>query len=348
MAASSTWTVLIVALMQLFGDVISAPVIRAPWGTIRGVEVQGRDDRKMSGYLGIPFALPPTGKLRWQKPQPHPGPGEGKVFGPPPCYRPVLRKSHGWGCTTGTSEDCLTLNVFVPIGDDVTSGTLKPVMVWIHGGGFRVGDAASYRPTKLVADNDVIVVTIQYRLGVFGFLSTGDATAPGNYGLWDQRLALVWVKDNIRAFGGDPDLVTIFGESAGAISIGIHVISPASNGLFQRVITQSGSPYMQRCFPENYSNKIKELASALGCSSDPGTSFTTMLDCLRGKSVEELTHAETILSQTHNTDFVFMPRVDGELLLDNPGRLMADEVHMALANVGKVDILNGLMIRRGQ
>ncbi|PVD36653.1 hypothetical protein C0Q70_03639 [Pomacea canaliculata] len=80
MAASSTWTVLIVALMQLFGDVISAPVIRAPWGTIRGVEVQGRDDRKMSGYLGIPFALPPTGKLRWQKPQPHPGPGEGKVF----------------------------------------------------------------------------------------------------------------------------------------------------------------------------------------------------------------------------------------------------------------------------
>ena len=104
-------------------------------------------------------------------------------------------------------------------------------MVWIHGGGFTVGDAAYYTPSEFVTGNDVIVVIIQYRLDSLGFLSTDDGTARGNFGLWDQNLAIRWVKTNIGAFGGDPESMTVFGESAGAVSVGYQAISPASRGM---------------------------------------------------------------------------------------------------------------------
>ena len=104
-------------------------------------------------------------------------------------------------------------------------------MVWIHGGGFSIGSAASYTPSELVTENDVIVVVIQYRLDSLGFLSTGDDTVPGNFGLWDQNLAIRWVKTNIGAFGGDPESMTVFGESAGAASVGYQMVTPASTGL---------------------------------------------------------------------------------------------------------------------
>ena len=104
-------------------------------------------------------------------------------------------------------------------------------MVWIHGGGFTYGGAPSYVPSELVTGNDVIVVVIQYRLDSLGFLSTGDDTVPGNFGLWDQNLAIRWVKTNIGAFGGDPESMTVFGESAGAVSVGYQMITPASKGL---------------------------------------------------------------------------------------------------------------------
>ena len=104
-------------------------------------------------------------------------------------------------------------------------------MVWIHGGSFTLGGAPAYTPSELVTDSDVIVVVIQYRLDTLGFLSTGDDTVPGNFGLWDQNLAIRWVKTNIGAFGGDPESMTVFGESAGAASVGYQMISPASKGL---------------------------------------------------------------------------------------------------------------------
>ena len=104
-------------------------------------------------------------------------------------------------------------------------------MVWIHGGGFNIDGAASYTPSELVTDNDVIVVVIQYRLDALGFLSSGDDTVPGNFGLWDQNMALRWVKTNIGAFGGDPESMTVFGESAGGAAVGFQMISPASKGL---------------------------------------------------------------------------------------------------------------------
>ena len=135
-------------------------------------------------------------------------------------------------------EDCLFLNVYTP----VASEGLLPVMVYLHGGGFVAGEGSStmYGP-HFFMDEGVLLVTVQYRLGIFGFLSTGQEEAPGNLGLWDQREALVWVKDNIAAFGGDPDRVTLFGESAGSMAVNFHLVSPQSRGLFHGAILQSGT-----------------------------------------------------------------------------------------------------------
>ncbi|XP_035787947.1 venom carboxylesterase-6-like [Anopheles albimanus] len=141
------------------------------------------------------------------------------------------------------TEDCLYLNVFVTQRSTFDNAGLLPVMFYIHGGAFSRGAAstATRDPVRLMTTRRVIVVTIQYRLGVLGFLSTGDLSASGNFGMKDQVLALRWVQKNIRAFGGDPQLVTIFGESAGGASVQYHMLSPVSRGLFQRAISMSGS-----------------------------------------------------------------------------------------------------------
>ena len=139
------------------------------------------------------------------------------------------------------------------------------MMIWIHGGGFISGSAREYIPSELITENDVIVVVIQYRLGILGFLSSGDDVAPGNYGLWDQTLAIRWVKDNIRAFGGDPDSMTIFGESAGAASVGYQILSPASRGLFSRAILQSGTPLSGWALNPDPVKSFHYLANTTGC-----------------------------------------------------------------------------------
>lgn len=129
------------------------------------------------------------------------------------------------------SEDCLYLNVYSPLR--VKNNTPLPVMVWIHGGGFISGTANLFGANNFL-DKDIILVTLNYRLGIFGFLTLGDLSAPGNFGLKDQVLALKWVQRNIKAFGGDPNRVTIFGESAGGVSVSLHALSEASNGNFQK------------------------------------------------------------------------------------------------------------------
>lgn len=199
----------------------------------------GKDLGGVRAWLGIPYAAPPVGELRWKPPQP-PRPWSGvramKDYGPP-CMQPPRE-----GLTLEPSEDCLTLNVWAP------EGTGKhPVMVWIHGGAFRQGSGSlpAYSGTSL-ARKGVVVVTINYRLGDFGFFAHPELTkeaggaATGNYGLMDQIAALEWVRQNIAAFGGDPGNVTIFGESAGAASVIVLMASPKARGLFQRAIAESG------------------------------------------------------------------------------------------------------------
>jgi carboxylesterase type B len=179
-------------------------------------------------YLGIPYAEAPVGERRFLKPE---------VLSN--LIAPYDAKSHGAMCPQSTfgpiavtmSEDCLFLNVYVPDQpSDKPSG--HAVMVWIHGGGFREGAGSQYDGSFIAAYGNVIVVTVNYRLGLFGFLSTGDKTVPGNAGLWDQRMALQWVNMHINSFEGDKNRVTVVGESAGAMSTMQHGFMPENRGLF--------------------------------------------------------------------------------------------------------------------
>ena len=198
-------------------------------------------------FLGIPYARPPVGDLRWREPVPAKswnGVRDATAFGAP-CAQPVLGDWNKHDSET-SKEDCLFLNVMTPVWPPKTP---LPVMVWFHGGANAGGTASSplYKDGTLVQQG-VVLVTVNYRLGIFGFLSLPALTkeseyhSSGNYGLLDQLLALHWVQDNIAKFGGDPANVTVFGQSAGAIDAGYLMVSPLGKGLFQRIIAQSGSP----------------------------------------------------------------------------------------------------------
>lgn len=202
-------------------------------------------------FLGIPFAKPPTGELRFKKPVPIDKLSDG-VFDathlPAPCvnYKNGQPFEMPWTSERPNFEDCLYLNVWSPnVSGDAKANRLYPVMVWIYGGAFQTGsiDLDLYDGRALATVGNVVVVTFNYRTGLLGLFYSGTDDAPGNVALHDQRLALQWVHHNIIRFGGDPNQVTIFGESAGSISVGIHLLSSLSGELFTRAILQSGSPY---------------------------------------------------------------------------------------------------------
>lgn len=229
-------------------------------GPLRGKQVGGTDE-----YLGLPYAAPPVGPLRWHAPEP-PAPWRGTrdatKFGP---HCPQPRGVFG---QPSTSEDCLYLNVFAPAGH---RGYRLPVLVWIHGGGFVGGESDDYNPSGLVADG-VIVVTINYRLGALGFLAhpalaehPGGPT--GDYGLMDQQAALRWVHGNISAFGGNPGNVTIFGESAGGQSVLLQLISPGARGLFAKAIAESGGYALSPTPLASAEAAGRAFATKAGCGS---------------------------------------------------------------------------------
>ena len=212
---------------------VHAEPVRVDGGRIEGTVKDG-----LRVWQGIPFAAPPVGDLRWRAPQPVvPWQGVRQTT----AFAPACRQSAPW-ITFPQSEDCLYLNVWAPQG---SRGEKLPVMVWLYGGGFYFGTATQplYDGAHM-ARHGVIVVTLNYRVGVFGFFSHPDLAAEGkvdgNQGVLDQIAALQWVKRNIAAFGGDPDRVTIFGESAGAESVAVLTTSPLAKGLFQRAIAESG------------------------------------------------------------------------------------------------------------
>ena len=215
-----------------------ASIVRTAGGLVRGTV--GADFR---AFLGIPFAAPPVGSRRWKAPEPAAswsGVRDATKFGSACAQAPgVFAANGGRG---STSEDCLFLNVYtpVPVRHDL------PVLVWIHGGGFTAGSASQYDPAVLTAKGRAVVVTINYRLGPFGFLALPGLSAEtrdrssGNFGIQDQQAALRWVRRNVSHFGGDPDDVAIFGESAGGLSVCANLVSPTADDLFQRAITESG------------------------------------------------------------------------------------------------------------
>ncbi|XP_052125729.1 cholinesterase 1 isoform X2 [Frankliniella occidentalis] len=185
------------------------------------------------------------------------------------------------------SEDCLFLNVFTPV-TRLPTDHLRPVLVFIHGGGFVRGSAHSaiYGPDYLV-ERDLVVVTFNYRLGAFGFLSSNTSHAPGNAGLWDQTLALEWVRDNIRQFGGDPDRVTLYGESAGAASVHLHVLSPQSRGLFHAAVLSSSTALSTYVMAEEAS-KSAVLARSLGAAEDVVADPARRIEFLQSKTSTEV------------------------------------------------------------
>ncbi|VEN50797.1 unnamed protein product [Callosobruchus maculatus] len=217
--------------------------VQTPKGTIQGSVKRTKDQGvQYFSFQGIPYALPPIGDLRFKDPVPFKG-WEGVLDASkenlPSCIQ-ILPTMFGG---TRESEDCLFLSIFTPAHSlNSIDRPLMPVMVWIHGGGFLVGnpDIEYYGPDYFMEHN-IVLVQISYRLSSFGFLSTEDMESPGNYGLKDQHIAFRWIKENIEYFGGDPNEVTIFGESAGAASVQYHMLNPENKGLFHRAISQSGS-----------------------------------------------------------------------------------------------------------
>ncbi|KAI1904212.1 hypothetical protein AGOR_G00003350 [Albula goreensis] len=302
---------------EVVGQEASRPRLNTKYGQLVGRHIWVKEsDQTVFAYLGIPFAEPPVGALRFSAPQP-PRPWQGlrdATAYPPLCLQNMNHSKQMTDIYAGripslkTSEDCLYLNVYTTVKPGQNKSL--PVMVWIHGGGFLMGGASLYDGSSLAAFGDVVVVIIQYRLGILGFLSTGDEQAPGNLGLLDQVSALRWVQDTIHSFGGDSESVTIFGESAGGVCVWLHVLSPLSSGLFHRAISQSGIPsipFFIQTDPRSSSAALA-VAQRAGCAT---TDSATIMQCLRSKAAQEIEAATPRLGDmllTASTDGVFLPK----------------------------------------
>lgn len=277
------------ALAAIAATVLStaaAAAYAAPTATTEDGIVTGKVAQGMNEFLGIRYAAPPVGPLRWQPPQPLPRAlfsHTAQSFGPH-CVQPA--SAFGIASTT---EDCLYLNVYTPAATRPVDAKPLPVMFWIHGGALIDGESNDYDPVKLVNDGEVIVVTINYRLGYLGFLATSGLDAEGhvaaNYGLQDQQFALDWVRRNIAGFGGDPTRLTIFGESAGGLSVLSSLVSPTAYGLFSRAIVESGAYALTLPSLSAAETSGSAVATALGCAA-------TDTACLRAAPVSAILAAE--------------------------------------------------------
>ncbi|GMR45892.1 hypothetical protein PMAYCL1PPCAC_16087 [Pristionchus mayeri] len=292
--------VLVLLLLLTEGQQQFTTRVQTTRGTVRGFRIDQGSNRSALFYgaadifLGIPFAQPPLGALRFQLPRPIcPYQGEvGELAFKPKCAQAASPFSPG-----GTSsEDCLYLNVFTP---STAVPRAYPVMVWIHGGAFEIGGANEYDyegAVRNLVSNGVVVVTIQYRLGPFGFFTTYTEEFPPNRGLYDQIMALRWVQQEIAAFGGNPSMVTIFGESAGGVSVSALSLSPLARGLFHRIIPQSGSIQVLFQSPNDVRGAIERDRAARWCNvtADPISSRDarrTLQSCLANITVARLTDA---------------------------------------------------------
>jgi para-nitrobenzyl esterase len=291
------------------------PVVATAGGLVQGTTA-GRTNQ----FLGIPYAAPPVGALRWHAPEPAapwPSVRTATAFGPncPQNASPFGQAS--------TSENCLFLNVYAPAGLRGQIGHL-PVMFWIHGGALVTGESNDYNPAKLVAKGTV-VVTINYRLGALGFLAhpalaSAPGGASGNYGLMDQQAALRWVQRNIARFGGDPRNVTIFGESAGGLSVLSQLTSPSARGLFSRAIVESGAYALTEAPLATAESAGEAFATKAGCSDQTAA-------CLRALPVS------TILADENSAGY--QPDIDGAVLHQSIGPALAS------GQFNRVPLING-------
>ncbi|KAG5870927.1 hypothetical protein JTB14_038193 [Gonioctena quinquepunctata] len=324
-------------------------VVETTSGLVRGYSktVLGRE---VHVFTGIPFAKPPIEQLRFKRPVPI-DPWHGILDAtkqPNSCYQeryeyfPGFEGEEMWNPNTNISEDCLYLNIWVPQRLRIRHHADKPpidrpkvpVLIWIYGGGYMSGTATLdiYDADIIAATSDVIVASMQYRVGSFGFLymnryfPRGSDETPGNMGLWDQVLAIRWIKENAAAFGGDPDLITLFGESAGGGSVSIHLISPVTRHLARRGILQSGT--MNAPWSYMSGERAEQIGRILiqdcGCNvSLLENSPRQVMDCMRAVD------AKTISLQQWNSysgilGFPSTPTIDGVLLPKHPMDMLAE------------------------
>nr|XP_023024146.1 liver carboxylesterase 1-like [Leptinotarsa decemlineata] len=262
-------------------------------------------------FHGIPYALPPVGNLRFRSPVPSSN-WSGVLDASSSDITSCIQITPTLFNKFVESEDCLYVNVFTPVKSVRKESPPLPVMVWIYGGGFLIGvaDSSYFGPDNLLEEG-VIVVQVSYRLGSFGFLSTEDMASPGNYGLKDQHLALRWVKNNIGYFGGDPERTTIFGESAGGVSVQYQMMYMKNEGLIQGAISESGSALCSW----GYQRYPKKIAQDLGMAAGVNTTDSTVLiDYLRNLPTGELKGATIKVSVTNSFGIVngipFAPTIE--------------------------------------
>ncbi|XP_026198117.1 bile salt-activated lipase-like [Anabas testudineus] len=311
-----------------------------------GGKVEGKNHKmgvfsSVDVFKGIPFADVPG---KWEKPKPHPGwSGVLKAT----TYRDRCLQVTLLQTKTQGSEDCLYLNIFVPQG--VKLSTNLPVMVYLFGGAFLLGASndvevlgnSLYDGKQLADRGNVIVVTVNYRVGTMGFLSTGDDRLPGNYGLWDQHAAISWIRRNIEAFGGNPDNITIFGQSSGAASVNFQMLSPYNKGLFRRAISQGGVALCPWALQKNPLALTKKIARKVGCSK---TNVDDMVQCLKMSDPVGLTMAGKIdilliLGKGVVMDLLELaPVVDGDFIPAHPSELFHNAAQFDyMAGVNSMD-----------
>ncbi|XP_011494689.1 PREDICTED: venom carboxylesterase-6-like, partial [Ceratosolen solmsi marchali] len=261
------------------------PKVQIPLGQLKGYYKKSENGRLYAAYEGIPYARPPIGELRFREPQKIP-PWIGELQAIK-LSDSCLQYSHipqNLNDPVEGSEDCLYLNIYVPIRKTIET---IPVLFWIHGGCFQYGAGIDYG-AKYLADKDIILVTINYRLGSLGFLSTENEVISGNMGLKDQSIALRWVHENIEWFGGNSNKITLIGVSAGGVSVHYHYLSSLSAGLFQNGISFSGTALLCWAQTENPLEKAKKLGAIMGCPTDD---ITAMVECLRYRPPRSIVQA---------------------------------------------------------
>lgn len=318
-------------------------LIKTTKGFVRGVTQTTPTGKTVDAFLGIPYAMPPVGKYRFRHPKPvDPWPG---VFNastrPNSCYQVSdtffgedFRGSNMWNRNTPMSEDCLKINVWVP--RPRPTHRLRPVLVWIFGGGFYYGSSTLdlYDGRVLASEENILIVSMNYRVSSLGFLYLDRKDAPGNAALFDQLMALEWIRDNIAFFGGNPENVTLFGESSGAVSISFHLLSPLSRNLFSQAVLQSGGPTCPwALFDRNEAiTRALNLAASVGCPSSPDD-LDPVIECLRKVDPYDLVH--NVTGEFGVVDFPFVPVVDGSFLDEAP------EVSLQTKNFKKTKLLLG-------
>jgi len=311
-------------------------------GTSKLVQYDG-EAKHVSRFFKIAYAKPPIGNLRFRRPEPFVY-KKGEIYNTTKYGLHCIQSSIGNDFYTfdrEQSEDCLHLNMYVP-GRTVNTSNKYAVMIFIHGGSFAVGGGEIYNGDVLSAYNDVIVISINYRLDVLGFLSSGNP-GDGNFGLWDMRAATMWVHENIKYFGGDNERVTLFGNSAGGAAVMYQALYPANRGLFQRIIAQSGSCFSGWALQRDAARIYKRLLKVVGC--DKNTKNRRDFDTLRC-----LQKVPTRILKTVDLEQWFVPSVDDEFVPSNPAFLpytSSKKSTEALKFFSEIDLMNGITSKDG-